>query len=302
MQTSPGPTTAGDRVTALVVTYNSAGVIAGCLDSLAGCARTIVIDNASADATCALVAARFPTVEVLANPRNQGFGRAHNRGYRSATTEFVLFMNPDARLGHGALAALVETADRHPDAALIAPRIEDDDGDPVASHDVDLWRRGCLPRGGPALPEGEVCAEFLSGAVLLLRRAALGIALPFDPAIFLFYEDDDLCLRLRRQGWSLVQTPSAVASHAGGAACAPSPRVTWIKSWHIAWSRLYFEAKHHGARSAWRFGPMQALRFAGKALAHGVTLNRPKALRDRARLCGTLAYLAGRRAAPPTEG
>ncbi|PZW51128.1 GT2 family glycosyltransferase [Humitalea rosea] len=296
------PNAAGDRVTALVVTYNSVGVIAGCLDSLAGCGRIIVIDNASGDGTPALIATRCPRVEILANPCNQGFGRAHNRGYGSAATEFVLFMNPDARLRHGALAALVETADRHPDAALIAPRIENDGGDPVVSHDVELWRRSGLPRGGPALPEGEICAEFLSGAVLLLRRSALGAALPFDPAIFLFYEDDDLCLRLRRLGWSLVQTPAAIASHTGGGASAPCPRVTSVKSWHIAWSRLYFEAKHRGARSAWRFGRVQALRFAAKALAHGVTLNRAKALRDRARLRGTLAYLAGRGAAPPAEG
>ncbi|MBM3613826.1 MAG: glycosyltransferase family 2 protein, partial [Alphaproteobacteria bacterium] len=191
-----------NRVTAVTVTYNSGHAIADCLDSVRGCAL-VVVDNASADDTLVHVRAGFPDARIVANTANEGFGRANNRGWALATTDFVLFINPDARLTPGSLDRLLEAAWRHPEAALIAPRIVRPGGRVEVSHDVDLWRRGEMPPGPAMTPEGEICADFLSGAVFLLRRSALEGYPPFDPAIFLYYEDDDLCLRLRRDGHAL---------------------------------------------------------------------------------------------------
>lgn len=280
------------RVTAVTVAYNSGHAIAGCLESVAGC-PAVVVDNASRDDTQAVVRAHFPQARIVANTVNEGFGRANNRGFAQTDTEFVLFINPDARLSPGGLDHLLAAADRYPGAALIAPKIVRPGGRVEVSHDVDLWRRAEMPGGPAPAPEGEICADFLSGAVFLLRRSALSGALPFDPAIFLYFEDDDLCLRLRRAGFSLVQVPEAVAEHVGGGGSRPSWRITWRKFWHMAWSRLYLEQKYRGDVSATMTGIAHLLRFGPKALGYALLLQRQKALRDAARYAGTFAFLFG---------
>lgn len=281
-----------DRVTAVTVAYNSGHAVAGCLESVRGCAL-VVVDNASQDDTQAIVRERFPEARIVANAVNEGFGRANNRGCALANTEYVLFINPDARLTPGSLDKLLEAARRHPEAALIAPRILRPGGRVEISHDVDLWRRGDMPPGPAPEPEGEICADFLSGAVILLRRSALKGYPPFDPALFLYYEDDDLCLRLRREGHALIQVPEAVAEHVGGGASRPSWRITWRKFWHMAWSRLYLEEKYFGAAAATMTGVAHLLRFGPKAIGYALILNHKKALRDAARYAGTFAYLVG---------
>ena len=281
-----------DRVTAVTVAYNSGHAIAGCLDSLRGCAL-VVVDNASGDDTQAIVREHFPEARIVANTRNEGFGRANNRGCALATTDYVLFINPDARLTPGSLDTLLEAASRHPEAALIAPRIVRPGGRVEVSHDVDLWRRSEMPPGPAPAPEGDICADFLSGAVLLLRRSALQGYPPFDPSIFLYYEDDDLCLRLRRAGHALIQVPEAVAEHVGGGASRPNWRITWRKFWHMAWSRLYLEEKYFGEAAAAMTGVAHLLRFGPKAIGYLLILNSRKALRDAARYAGTFAYLFG---------
>ena len=281
-----------DHVTAVTVAYNSGHAIAGCLDSVRGCAL-VVVDNASRDDTNAVVRANFPEARIVTNSVNEGFGRANNHGCALATTDYVLFINPDARLTPGSLDKLLEAARRHPESALIAPRIVRPGGRVEISHDVDLWRRGDMPPGPAEEPTGEICADFLSGAVFLLRRSALKGYPPFDPAIFLYYEDDDLCLRLRREGHALIQVPDAVAEHVGGGASRPSWRITWRKFWHMAWSRLYLEEKYLGAAAATMTGIAHLLRFGPKAIGYALILNRKKALRDAARYAGTFAYLFG---------
>ena len=87
--------------------------------------------------------------------------------------------------------------------------------------------------------------------------------------------------------------PAAVAEHRGAGSVRPSAAYYWAKFWHMAWPRLYFEEKYHGPASMLRMGPANALKYAFKAVGHGVTLNRRKAGRDGARTVDTLAYLVG---------
>ncbi|MSO64293.1 MAG: glycosyltransferase family 2 protein [Alphaproteobacteria bacterium] len=288
--------TTWQRVTVITVTYNSGSVIEACLRSVAGAAGVLVVDNASTDDTAARVGSVAPRAVLERNRANRGFGPANNQGFRNAKSEFVLFLNPDAVLQPGAIAALVAAADRYPQTALFGPRIEDRQAHPVVSHDADLVHRQAMPpamrKRNDLLPEGDCSVGFLSGAALLARRSAFA-APPFDEAIFLYYEDDDLCLDVRQRGYQLVHVPTAVVRHLGGAASTPSRATIWLKNWHLAWSRLYFERKHCGGAAARRLGAANLLRYGIKTALHALTLNWAKTRRDAARFAGTLASLAG---------
>jgi GT2 family glycosyltransferase len=142
------------------------------------------------------------------------------------------------------------------------------------------------------LPEGDCCLPFLSGACLLVRRSAFEAVGGFDPAIFLFYEDDDLCRRLRDAGHALVHVDAAQARHGRGKSTAPSLRRRYVARWHLAWSRAHVGAKYGQSTQAWRTLVLNTL----KALGYGLIANRMKAAAHAGSAAGALAWLRGRTA------
>lgn len=281
------------RVTAITVAFNSAAVIGACLERLDGVDRILMVDNASSDNSQAVALKAAPRAQVIQAPRNLGYGNGANLGLSQVASEFALLINPDAMLEPGAVEALVAAADRYPDAALFAPSLLDADGRRELVHNVGLFdqhrRRADLQQ--PA--DGDVSAAFLSAPVLLGRMAVLRAVGFYDPMIFLYYEDDDLFERVRAAGHAAVQVADARARHANRASTPPSPRIDWIRYWHMAWSRLYLERKHRGGMAMLRVGLPLSARYASKALLYALIGRRTKSRRDAARFLGGAMSLLG---------
>ncbi|MFD0938793.1 glycosyltransferase family 2 protein, partial [Methylobacterium trifolii] len=153
-------------------------------------------------------------------------------------------LNPDVLLRPGAADALLEAAARWPDAGLYAPRIVEPDGRFFYQARSLLAPYLTNPKGRLALPEGDACAPFLSGACLMVERRLFLDLGGFDEAIFLFYEDDDLCRRVADTGRALVHVHEAVALHGRGRSSAPEPGRVFRTRWHQAWSRAYVSRKY----------------------------------------------------------
>ncbi|MCH7799019.1 MAG: glycosyltransferase family 2 protein [Planctomycetes bacterium] len=282
------------RVAVVIVTHHSAAVIGACLDSVRDVDQLIVVDNASDDETRQIVAQKAPAAEVLHNAVGVGYGNGANQGLARVACEFALMVNPDSVLRPDAIAELLAAAERYPEAAMFGPTLLKPSGEVELSHDVSLFeRRRYGKRDGESPPVGDCSAASLSGAVVLLRMAALKQVGFFDSNLFLYYDDDDMCMRLGAAGYGLVLAPAAVAEHRGAGSVRPSPGYYWEKFWHMAWSRLYMEEKYHGPAAMRRMALGNGLRYAAKTIAHTVTLNRHKAWRDAARTSGAIAYLAG---------
>lgn len=251
-------------ITAIVVTYNSAGVLAACLKALTdNGAGIIVVDNASSDDTVA-VAETFG-VTVIRNTENLGYGRANNIGVRAASSEFVLIINPDAVLDAGALTALLATARAHPEAGLYAPRIFELDGrEFFRSHSYLTPGRGPL-REIP--PEGDVCTSFILGACLLMRRDVFLDMGGFDENIFLFYEDDDLCYRLVQMKRALIYVHDAVARHTSGGSSKRVKGTIYLVRFHQAWSKAYVARKYGRPSPVLTFALINGLKYLGARLS-----------------------------------
>lgn len=285
------------RVSSVTVTYESGAVIGDCLASLGNVGTVIVVDNASTDTTLEAVQAARPDAAIVKINENIGFGPAANEGLSRVATEFALLINPDAALSPEALDLLLAAADRYPKAAVLAPVLVNAKGEIERTHNASLIEREMMPRRrSDPLPEGDLCASFLSGAVMLLRKRALDEIGGFDPAIFLFYEDDDLCLRLRRAGWALVLVADAFAHHAIGESNLWNWESHWRKFWNMGWSRLYFEEKHRGTGAMFKAAARELNRRLLKLPADLALFDRVKLARDWARICGAAAYLLGFRA------
>lgn len=286
-----------ERTTIITITHNGGLVIGGLLKSLPSELPLIVVDNASKDDTLDIVTKIRPDALIIKNTEGLGYGAAASQGLAKVETEFALLANPDSMMAEGAIDALVDAADAYPDAAMFGPVHEDANGNIELSHNVELWKRrthGKLAYN--CLPEGPVCAEFLSGAVNLVRMDAISKVGFYDPEIYLYFEDDDMCLRLRRAGYSLILVAASVVTHLNGGSVRPNRAYYWEKFWNIAWSRIYFESKYKGRVAGACLGLKYCLKFAGKAFVHAITFNRNKSWRDLARSVGSLAAVVGIRA------
>jgi GT2 family glycosyltransferase len=280
------------RLVAIVVAHDSAEVLPACLAALAGQhVPAIVVDNASRDASAAV--AEEAGAQVIRNARNEGYGRANNRGVRAAVTaEHVLIVNPDVILRPGAVDALLAAARAWPDAGLLAPRLVEPDGRFFFQPRSLLAPYLTNPGGRLALPQGDVCAPFLSGACLMMpRRLFLDLG-GFDERIFLFYEDDDLCRRVAEAGRALIHVHAAGALHGRGRSSKPERGRVFRTRWHQAWSRAYVSRKY-GLPD-----PSVATLLVNlpKALLSVLILRRSGLERYGGSAAGALAFLRGRTA------
>ncbi|KAB0269512.1 glycosyltransferase family 2 protein [Microvirga brassicacearum] len=277
--------------TAIVVTFDSAHALPDCLDALqAESVPTVVVDNASLDDTVSIAEERG--VQVVRNLRNEGYGRANNIGARAAKTEFLLVVNPDVILERGAVAALLHAAGRYPDAGLFAPQIVEPSGRVFFQPRSLLAPYLTNPPGKLALPEGESCAPFFSGACFLVRRELFLRLGGFDESIFLFYEDNDLCRRIADSGSSLVYVPQAIVRHGRGRSSGPKPGRVFKARWHQAWSRAYVSRKYGLPTPAPGMFLINALKTIGVALS----FRRSLIERYAGSAAGAWAFLRGRTA------
>lgn len=280
-------------ITVIIVTHNSAEVITDCLYSIPEHTPIIIVDNASNDNTVATICAVSPHALIIENTINEGFGRANNIALERVETPYALLLNPDARLKGNTLERLLETAESYPDAAIIAPTIVDGKGQ---------WKQSCktsILEGKVANPlklsevepEGDICTDFLSGAAWLMRMGHFKQIGFFDPAIFMFYEDDDLCIRTKAAGYALILAKDAVVTHFQGQSSPASLYYLWKKNWHIAHSRVYIERKYKGSKAAFGIQYTQWLRYMLKTLIYGLSCNKTKAVRSLARAFGSVGML-----------
>jgi N-acetylglucosaminyl-diphospho-decaprenol L-rhamnosyltransferase len=234
------------RVTLVTVSYNSARVLGGLLDSVPPGVPVVVVDNGGSDDTADVAAHHGARLRRL--DQNHGFGRGCNAAAELADTEFLFFVNPDARLDPGCVEALVAFADAHPDASAANPRIVKPNGKTEFKRRSILVPRAQWLSHGP--PDGDAPILMLLGGAIFVRRLAFEAIGGFDPAIFLYHEDDDLSVRLRQRCGPVWFVPGAQVRHMAGHSSGRSPEVAAFKGYHMARSRIYALAKH-GGRWGW---------------------------------------------------
>lgn len=229
-------------VSILFVTYNSAGVIAAAIKSLPENFRIIVVDNASDDST--LEICRPLNVEVVALEDNIGYGAAANVGIRMTDTDYAFLLNPDILLQAGCIDKLLSAAEAHPTVGLFGPnQFKQNDGVQV-DHDKPTSLLVPDERTGTMLSDIVQEVDFLLGSAYFIRRTAFDAINGFDEKLFLFYEDDDFCRRLRDAGWARALVGNAFCQHAIGQSSPVTPELVFAKNWHIAWSECYARTKH----------------------------------------------------------
>ena len=265
-----------DTVTVIVVTRESAHCLDGLHALLSQCPNVIVSDNGSGDGTASGARQRWPQAIVLEHGRNLGFGAANNRALARVQTPFAFLLNPDCVMEREGLQRLLTLAGGMPQAALIAPQLVSASGKPEINY---RWPQTYWTPGGPAAT-GLLCVGFVCGAAMLFRMASFRDVGFFDEQFFLYYEDDDLCLRLFDARQNIVLDPSVQAiHHSRGSVRGNHPwRHEFARGFHHAQSKLLFAQKYRSRDEAHRLRrwllllttlalPLRALVFSPKLLA-----------------------------------
>lgn len=232
-----------------------------------------VVDNASPDGSAAMVAADFPNVRLIANEENRGFAAANNQALRQSTGRYVLLLNPDTVVQGSAFAELVSFMDRTPAAGAAGVSLLNPDGTPQQScfrfptllmsffdffplnHRLTNSRlNGRYPlhrhAGGP------FAIDHPLGACFIVRRTAAEQVGWLDEDYFMYCEEIDWCLRLKRGGWQIFCVPQAKVTHLGGQSTRQF-RGAMLVELHRS-RRLLFE-KHYG--KCFRFAHRQIVRL-----------------------------------------
>ncbi|MCB1503336.1 MAG: glycosyltransferase family 2 protein [Hyphomicrobiaceae bacterium] len=229
------------RVSVVLVAHNSADVIGAAIASIDADAEIIVVDNASNDKLTQVVARS--QVRLIRNSENLGYGTACNIGASAASRDFILFMNPDARLRSGALDKLVCAAISHENIAAFNPRIINASGDAFQRRHSRLFDRAQNKRlRRPLLADCEI--EMVTGAVLFCRKAHFDAVGGFDERIFLYFEDDDLAIRFKLAGFTLGYVHEAIAEHEQGHSTPSSLALEYFRAFHFMRSMRYARQKH----------------------------------------------------------
>ena len=250
-------------VDVVVVSFNNARELRGCVEPLASLAwvDVVVVDNASSDGSLATVADL--DLASVASPVNVGFASGCNLGWRTGESPYVLFLNPDARIDEGSLRRLVDVLEVRPRAAVAAPRILGEDG--VVHHSLRRFPRlrstyaqaVFLDRIAPAAGwadevirdtrayESPGPQQWVSGACLLVRRELLERLDGWDGGFFLYCEDIDLCRRVHDLGFEVYFEPRAFAVHEGGTS---APRTETLPL--LAASRVRYASLHRSRPGA----------------------------------------------------
>ena len=283
----PNTTPAGQFVivSILIVNYRAYAELASCLDSLqhflADDLEVIVVDHASEPAATAHLVKRFPWIRLIEVGANPGFAAGVNRGAREARGRYLLLLNPDCIVDQDVARPLAVWLDAHPEVAVSGPLVRETDGSIQASArrfpnmttglagrtswlsrvwPTNRWTRRNLVTW--EAPDDPLEVDWVSGACMMVERHAFDSVGGMDEQFFLYWEDADLCFRLKRAGWLTVYNPVGGVTHLTSRSSSLARKQSLIAFHRSAYR--YF--RKHGGRLARAAAPLVFLVLQGRLL------------------------------------
>ena len=254
------------KLSIIIVNWNVKEDLIKCLTSLhknppSYVFEVIVIDNASTDGSVEAVRNKFPDVVVIAKSQNLGFAAGNNQGIERSQGEYILLLNPDTIVHPHSLDILVEFMDKNKDVGICGPQLLNQDGTIQPSARGFPTFRGALYRHTIFRylrlfryeykkwlmksfdHKTKMDVDQVMGAALMIRQSIIRDIGPMDEGFFMYYEEVDLCYRMKQAGWRIVFTPEAKITHLGGKSSGQIPVRKRIMAMT---SLLKFFRKHRG--------------------------------------------------------
>jgi len=236
-QIGSSPSSNTPLLSIVVVSWNTRDTLADCLASIFQHTQlnfeVIVVDNDSADRTVEMLKSDFPQVRVITNDSNRGFGRACNQGMQASEGQLILLLNSDTFVRDDVIAGMTYYMQSRPEVSMAACQLRYPDGrvQHTAYRSLSIWRslfedlwiyklvpspkREEMLLGGYWQNDREIESDWLAGAFMMLRRDVFEKVGGFSEDFFMYGEDSEWCMRIRRAGHRIFYNPNGVAYHIG---------------------------------------------------------------------------------------
>jgi GT2 family glycosyltransferase len=258
----------------VIVTWNRVDAVISCLISLNALTypnfRVVVVDNGSTDGTVRRLRAIFPSLDIIANSRNQGYTGGNNAGIEHALKHgaaYVLMINNDTRVHPHLIDELVAVAESDPRIAVVGAKA-------LWEHQPRrVWAAWCELTYGPTLTRiygrNAIDSAYyrqvrdvgqVVGCGYLWRREALADVGLLDTSFFGYHEDVDWCYRARKNGWRVVYAGEAIVYHKGSLSCGPQFRERMPMMYFLGRNAVLFTKKH---ANLWRLAQITVASAVG---------------------------------------
>ena len=232
-----------NRITIIIVLYNSSDLIFNCLKFLSNF-EIIIVDNGK-NSTILKQLNDFKNITIISKNKNLGFGNAVNFAFELIKTEFFFVINPDIEIDENSILTLLDTAQNYKNCAIAAPlNIPDEDSFGILPEKKNFYKKKLANPNSitneKTKPDGEICVDVSKGCALLVNSKYFKQVGFFSKKYFLFWEEIDLCRKFLNEKLSIIVNPSALAFHKQGKSSKLSIKNSFIRSLHSELSPLYY--------------------------------------------------------------
>ena len=252
----------------IIINYNTKNLLRACLSSVLAYnfnnAEIIVVDNNSQDESVEMLQSEFADkIKLIVNQTNFGFGAANNQAAKVAQSKYLFFLNSDTLMWEDILPRLFGFLETYQQVGIISPQLllEDDTMQLYAYGKFPTISNSIFKRLNKIKETGEdyLPVDWVSGAALIIRRELFAKLSGFDEKFFMYFEDMDLCQRVKDAGYQVMVSKPDKLVHLGGKSLAQHAQ----RKRYYYQSQRYFYRKHYGRPREWL---MRFLRLPYKTL------------------------------------
>jgi N-acetylglucosaminyl-diphospho-decaprenol L-rhamnosyltransferase len=233
------------KITIVIVIYNSTNLIFECLSQLDNF-NIIIVDNKNNKKIIEKLK-NYKNISIISKNKNLGFGNAINFAIDYIKTELFLVLNPDIVISEKDIFKIYETINKFQKCAIAAPiNMPDNDSYGIFPEKRNLYEknRRLIVHKQESIPENEFCVDVTKGCALLINTNFFKEVDGFSKEYFLFWEEIDLCRKLRKAGYSVIVNPNSIAKHNQGNSSKNSLFNYFLRSYHGELSPLlYFNVR-----------------------------------------------------------
>ena len=285
-----------DKVTAVIVLYDASNIVLDCIKNLEN-TKLIIVDNGRNDPELIDEIKKSKNLfKYIKTEKNLGFGKGCNLAYKEVKTEFTLFIEADVIINIKNIQNLISSFLRYPKAAITAPVLCDSNGKNIDklenlpeyySNNKDKKIQEINNRLFNSKIEGDVCVNFCWAAIFLTNNKIIDQVGLFDEKYFLFWEDFDLCRRLRKLKIPIIKSFNSFAEHKVAKSTTNSLKTYFIiQKYHILSSYIYFGVDKKDKKLI-----KKLLLYVFRSFAYLFILNIKKSIKNIARASAVTTYI-----------
>jgi len=230
----------GQNLTIIIVTLKSENIIHQCIKSIDQNVPIIVVENSNNQKFKDELESKYKNLKCILSGSNLGMGAGNNVGIKAATTDYVFILNPDASLEPNTLDELFFASKKLSGFTILSPI------------NVDLNFPNYKTKEIIKDKNTPFQVDYVDGFSMLLNKNKFNDVIYFDENFFLYLENNDLCIRVKRAGGSVYIVPTAQINHVGSMTVDAKYKdeVELSRNWHWIWSKFYFNKKNFGFSKA----------------------------------------------------